>query len=306
MGTPKAAVEVRGLRVSYRERVAVDDVSLTAKPGEVLAILGPNGAGKTTTVETMEGYTRPDSGTVRVLGLDPMSQHRSLVPRIGVMLQQPGLYPMMNAQRAVHLFASYYDHPRDGNELISALGLGDVATTPFKTLSGGEQRRLALALALLGRPEVVFLDEPTSGVDPAGRLAVRGVIAAERDEGTCVVLTSHELDEVERLADRIVIIDAGRVVASGTPAEITGGPAQVHFSAPGGIDVIMLGDVLGATVSEGPAGEYLVAATLTPALLTALTAWLAERGFALDNLRAGRERLEDIFLRLVNEPDGGT
>ena len=222
-GKESPAVEVQELRVRYDERLAVDGVSFTAAAGEVLAILGPNGAGKTTTVETLEGYRRPDSGRVRVLGLDPLADHRTLVSRIGVMLQQPGLYPMMNSERALRLFASYYEQPRDGAELIELLGLASVATTPFKHLSGGEQQRLALALALLGRPEVVFLDEPTSGVDPAGRLAVRAVIAAVRDEGACVVLTSHELDEVERLADRIVIIDTGHVVAAGTPGEIGSG-----------------------------------------------------------------------------------
>ncbi len=302
-GTGSPAVEVGDLRVAYGERRAVDGVSLTAGAGEVLALLGPNGAGKTTTVETLEGYRRPTSGRVRVLGLDPVADHRALVSRMGVMLQQPGIYPMMNARQALRLFAAYYEQPRDGEEMIELLGLESVATTPFKRLSGGEQQRLALALALLGRPEVVFLDEPTSGVDPAGRLAVRAMIAAVRDEGACVVLTSHELDEVERLADRIVIIDVGHVVAAGTPGDIGSGKEEVRFSAPTGMDLVGLSAVLGASVSEGPAGEYLVAAAPTPALLAALTAWLAERDLALGSLRAGRERLEDLFLRLVSERD---
>ncbi len=297
------AVEVKDLRVTYGKLLAVANVSFTAAAGEVLAILGPNGAGKTSTVETLEGYRRPSSGSVRVLGLDPLADHNSLVRRMGVMLQQGGLYPMMNAKRAARLFASYYDKPRDGRELIGLLGLADVATTPFKRLSGGEQRRLALALALLGRPEVVFLDEPTAGVDPAGRLAVRSVIAAARDEGACVVLTSHELDEVERLADKIVIISGGEVIAAGAPQQIAEGTSQVRFSAPPELDVTGLSARLGAPVREGPAGEYLVGATLSPELLASLTAWLAERGAALGNLRAGHERLEDVFLRLVGERD---
>jgi len=289
--------------VAYGERIAVDGISFTAGAGEVLALLGPNGAGKTTTVETLEGYRRPGSGRVRVLGLDPVGDHRALVSRIGVMLQQAGIYPMLNARQALRLFASYYEQPRDGGELIELLGLGSVATTPFKRLSGGEQQRLALALALLGRPEVVFLDEPTSGVDPAGRLAVRAVIAAVRDAGACVVLTSHELDEVERLADRIVIIDEGRVVAAGTHGEIGSGSEDIRFSAPAGMDLAELTGALGVAVSEGPAGEYRVAAVPTPALLAALTSWMAERDVTLSSLRAGRERLEDLFLRLVSERD---
>ncbi|HXY44538.1 MAG TPA: ABC transporter ATP-binding protein [Acidimicrobiales bacterium] len=289
--------------MAYGERIAVDGISFTAGAGEVLALLGPNGAGKTTTVETLEGYRRPGSGRVRVLGLDPVGDHRALVSRIGVMLQQAGIYPMLNARQALRLFASYYEQPRDGGELIELLGLGSVATTPFKRLSGGEQQRLALALALLGRPEVVFLDEPTSGVDPAGRLAVRAVIAAVRDAGACVVLTSHELDEVERLADRIVIIDEGRVVAAGTHGEIGSGSEDIRFSAPAGMDLAELTGALGVAVSEGPAGEYRVAAVPTPALLAALTSWMAERDVTLSSLRAGRERLEDLFLRLVSERD---
>ncbi len=297
------AVEVRDLRVSYGARVAVDGISFTARAGEVLAILGPNGAGKTTTVETLEGYHRPGSGHVRVLGLDPVAEHRSLVSHIGVMLQQPGVYPVMSADRTLRLFASYYEKPRDPAELIGLLGLGSVARTPFKRLSGGEQQRLALALAILGRPEVVFLDEPTSGVDPAGRLAVRAVIKALRDDGTCVVLTSHELDEVERLADRIVIIDNGHVVAAGAPGDLGSAADEVRFSAAAGLDLAALSGALGTAVSEGPAGEYLVTTMLTPALLAILTTWMAERDLTLDSLRAGRERLEDVFLRLVNQQD---
>jgi ABC-2 type transport system ATP-binding protein len=270
----------------------------------VLAILGPNGAGKTTTVETLEGYRRPASGRVGVLGLDPVTDHAAVTRRIGVMLQQPGIYPMMNAERALALFSSYYDRCRDAGELISLLGLRDVSTTPFKRLSGGEQQRLALALAIVGRPEVVFLDEPTSGVDPAGRLAVRAVIASLRSEGACVVLTSHELDEVERLADRVVIIDHGRLVAAGAPSEIGSGPEEIRFSADAGLDVAALAGVLGALVTEGPPGEYCAAVPPTPGLLAALTTWMAERDLQLGSIHAGRERLEDVFLRLVAQPDG--
>jgi ABC-2 type transport system ATP-binding protein len=297
------AVLVEDLRVAYGDRIAVDGVSFAAEGGEVVAILGPNGAGKTTTVETLEGYRRPASGRVRVLGLDPVADHALVTPRIGVMLQQAGVYPMMNAERALRLFASYYGDSRDGGELIALLGLGGVARTPFKRLSGGEQQRLALALAIVGRPEVVFLDEPTSGVDPGGRLAVRAVIASLRSEGACVVLTSHELDEVERLADRVVIVDHGRVVAAGAPADIGSGTEEIRFSAGSGLDVAGMAAALGAHVTEGPPGEYRVETAPTPARLASLTAWMAERDLALNSIRAGGERLEDVFLRVVAKPD---
>ncbi|MGH9299390.1 MAG: ABC transporter ATP-binding protein, partial [Acidimicrobiales bacterium] len=184
-----AAIEVESLRVLYGERAAVDGITFSAEKGEVLALLGPNGAGKTTTVETLEGYRRPTSGRVRVLGLDPVADHANLVKRVGVVLQRGGVYPMMSTERVLELFASYYEDPRPPGELIELLGLTEVVHTPYKRLSGGEQQRVALGLALVGRPEVVFLDEPTAGVDPAGRIAVRDVVSSLRDEGACILLT---------------------------------------------------------------------------------------------------------------------
>src|SRR3954451_15900140 len=214
------AVAVSDLVVRYGSVTAVAGVSFEAEAGEVVALLGPNGAGKTTTVETLEGYLRPTAGTVRVLGLDPIADHRRLTPQIGVMLQQGGVYPGMGPLEALRLFSSYYDEPADPVALLDRVGLAAVAKTPWRRLSGGEQQRLSLALALIGRPAVAFLDEPTAGVDPGGRLAIRAVISALRDDGVCVVLTTHELEEAQRLADRIVIVDHGRVVAAGTPAEL--------------------------------------------------------------------------------------
>jgi ABC-2 type transport system ATP-binding protein len=293
------AVEVEHLVVRYGSLVAVDGVSFDADAGEVVALLGPNGAGKTTTVETLEGYRRPDGGAVRVLGLDPWTDHRSLTARIGVVLQRGGIYPIMSAERAVRLFASYYEDPRDPDELLDLVGLRSVAHTPFKRLSGGEQQRLALALALVGRPSVAFLDEPTAGVDPAGRIAVRDVVAGLRAAGVCVILTSHELDEVQRMADRVVIVDHGKVVAAGRQGEIQGGAEELRFAAEPGLAVDELAERLGVPVTEGPPGEYLVAAPPAPALVASLTAWLAERNLALGDLRAGRQRLEDVFLRLT-------
>ncbi|MFZ2056547.1 MAG: ABC transporter ATP-binding protein [Acidimicrobiales bacterium] len=293
------AVEVDHLVVRYRSLVAVDGVSFDADAGEVVALLGPNGAGKTTTVETLEGFRRADAGAVRVLGLDPWSDHTKLTARIGVLLQRGSIYPVMCAERAVRLFATYYEDPRDPDELIDLVSLRPVARTPYKRLSGGEQQRLALALALVGKPRVAFLDEPTAGVDPAGRIAVRDVVAGLRTDGVCVILTSHELDEVQRLADRVVIVDHGRVVAAGRQGEIQGDSEELRFAAEPGLAIGELSAWLGAAVTEETPGEYLVSAPPVPALVAALAVWLAERDLPLGDLRAGRQRLEDVFLRLT-------
>ena len=310
---PVAAITVSGLVVRYGPVLAVDGIDLSASFGEVLAVLGRNGAGKTSTVEALEGYRPAAAGTLRVLGLDPhrVEDHVKLTRRVGVMLQQGGVYPAMTPREALRLWAAYYDNPLDPAELLERMGLvGTVAATPWRRLSGGEQQRLSLALALVGRPEVVFLDEPTAGVDPQGRLAIRGVIGELRDAGVCVVMTTHELDEAERVADRIVIIDQGRLVAAGTAAELTSGAgpsagtgggaggAGIRFRAPAGLDTAALGEHLRASVLSVAAGEYLVAAPGTPAVIAALTGWLAEQELPLSDLRTG-ERLEDVFLRLT-------
>ncbi len=293
------AIEVEGLQVRYGATLAVDGVSFSVGSGEVVALLGPNGAGKTSTVETLEGYRRPSAGRVRVLGLDPVADRRSLVARIGVMLQEGGSYPVLSAERSLRLFASYYDAPRDPEELLELTGLTAVARRPARRLSGGERQRLSLALALVGRPRVAFLDEPTAGVDPAGRLVVREIIGSLRAEGVAVLLTTHELAEAERLADRVVIVDRGRVVAAARPAELVRTGEEIRFGAPARIDVAELGRALGTTVSELSPGEYRVAAAATPARVAALTAWLAEHDLPLADLRAGRQTLEDAFLRLT-------
>ena len=286
------AIEVTGLVVRYGSRRAVDGLDLVAERGEIVGLLGPNGAGKTSTVETLEGYRRPSGGTVRVLGIDPCGQPRDLTRRVGVMLQGGGIYPAMGPAEALRLFSSYYDRPDDWQRLLELVGLAAVATTPWRRLSGGEQQRLSLALALIGRPEVAFLDEPTAGVDPQGRLTIRAVIAELRNAGACVVLTTHELEEAERLADRIVILDHGRCVASGTPAELmTSGARQVRFAAPRGLDVAALSASIGAPVAEERPGEYVVDAEPRPATVAAITAWLAEHDLPLGDLRAGRQRL---------------
>jgi ABC-2 type transport system ATP-binding protein len=302
------AIECRDLVVRYGDVVAVDGLSLTADRGEVLALLGPNGAGKTSTVETLEGYRRPHSGSARVLGLDPIADRRRVVGRIGVMLQRGGVYPVLSPRRVLRLFADYFDDAEDPEMLLELVGLRAVADTPWRRLSGGEQQRLSLALALIGRPEVLFLDEPTAGVDPDGRADIRWVIAERRQAGACIVLTTHELAEAERLADRVVIVDHGRAVAAGSLDELasTGGHESFRFGAPTGIDVAGLAGALSLEVEmvvEERRGEYRVGAAATPARVATLTAWLAERDLSLVDLRAGRRTLEDVYADVVERPE---
>jgi ABC-2 type transport system ATP-binding protein len=299
-----SAIEVEGLTVAYRDVVAVDDLSFRAEAGEVTCVLGPNGAGKTSTIESLEGLRRPAFGRLSVIGLDPRRDHRSLVERIGVMLQDGGVHPAARALEALRHAAALYARSLEPADLMERLGLGGLERRTFRQLSGGEQRRLALALALVGRPQVAFLDEPTTGVDPAGRQVIRRVIRDLRDDGVTVVLTTHDLDEAERVADRVVIIDRARRVAEGPLEEIMRGPGAaegVRFAAPAGIDTEALSARLdGAAVAETGPGEYEVRAPPTPAIVAAITAWLAEQDLPLGDLRAGRQRLEDVFLRLTS------
>lgn len=288
----------------FGDLVAVDGLSFEASAGEVVALLGPNGAGKTTTVETVEGYRRPDRGSVSVLGLDPVDDRAAVVSRVGVMPQGGGAYPGLRVGEALRLFASYYDDADDPDRLLALLGLEARERATWRSLSGGEQQRLSLALALVGRPEVAFLDEPTSGVDISGRQVIRQVIADLRAAGVAVVLTTHELAEAEKVADRVVIVDDGRVVAEGTPESLrTAGGAEIRFNAAPDLDVAALGTAVGAPVVEVTRGEYLVAAAPAPATVAAITTWLAERDLALGDLRAGRQSLEDVFLKLTGDDD---
>jgi len=296
-----AAIEVHELVVRYGAVTAVDGVSFHVDAGEVLALLGPNGAGKTTTVETLEGYHRPSSGGVRVLDLDPVRDHGALVRRVGAMLQDGGVYPGIRPLEALRLFASYYEDPEDPVALLERVGLAHHRTSTWRRMSGGEQQRLSLALALVGRPDVVFLDEPTSGIDVGGRQLIRELIRELRQSGVTVLVTTHDLEEAERAADRIVIVDRGRVVASGTPAELMASSSndEIRFAAPPHLDTADLGKALNAFVDEVGPGEYEVAMPPTPANVAALTAWLADHDLPLADLRAGRQRLEDVFLRLT-------
>jgi ABC-2 type transport system ATP-binding protein len=299
--SPAAAIEVRDLTTRYGELTAVDQLSFALAPGTITALLGPNGAGKTTTVETLEGYKRPTAGIVRVLGLDPVRDHRRLVPRIGVMLQEGGVYTGIKAIEVLRLFASYYDEPHDPDELLDRVGLTDRRNATWRRMSGGEKQRLSLALALVGKPEVAFLDEPSAGIDPTGRRVIREVVSSLRDDGVTVLLTTHDLDEAERLADRVLIIDHGHLLADGTPNELrsAGEADALRFAAAPGLDVTALGEHLAATVTETRAGEYLVATAATPEKIAQLASWLAERSIVLGDLRAQRQSLEDVFLRLT-------
>ena len=296
------AVEVADLRITYGDVVAVDGVSFTADAGEVVALLGPNGAGKTSTIEALEGYRRPSAGSVRVLGWDPIANHGLVVRRIGVMLQEGGLYPGIRTAEVLHLFAAYYDDPIDADALLARVGLADQAKATARRLSGGQQQRLSLALALVGRPDVAFLDEPTAGLDVDGRMLVREVVREQRDRGVCVLLATHDLAEAEKVADRVVIVDHGKVVADGTPSELMAGAGdEIRFGAPTGLDVAALAAELGGAVSEATPGEYVVAVAPSPRAIATLTAWLADHDLPLADLRAGRQHLEDVFVRLTRE-----
>jgi ABC-2 type transport system ATP-binding protein len=214
-------VEIDNLVVRYGEKTAVDGLSLTVSAGTVTAVLGPNGAGKTTTVETCEGFRRPDSGTVRVLGLDPLADHDELMPKIGVMLQEGGAWSGVRAVEMLKYVATLHTHPLDVPALVERLDLGSCGRTPYRRLSGGQKQRLSFALAIVGRPEIAFLDEPTTGLDPHGRREIWQLIRDLRDDGVTVVLTTHAMDEAEQLSDQVHVVSAGKVIASGTPDSLT-------------------------------------------------------------------------------------
>lgn len=282
---------------------AVDGVDLTMAPGSVLALLGPNGAGKTTTVEMCEGFGSPDEGTVRVLGLDPVRDAARLKARIGVMLQGGGAYPGARAGEMLSLVASYSANPHDTAWLTDTLGLSNSLRTPYRRLSGGQQQRLALACAIVGRPELVFLDEPTAGLDAQARNMVWELIDALRRDGVSVLLTTHLMDEAEQLADRIVILDHGSVVAAGSPTELTTGArgGRISFTARPRLDIAGIGAALPGrrTVTEPVPGHYTVSGDATPGTVAALTAWCADHDVLLAALATEKRSLEDVFLDLT-------
>ncbi len=297
------AIDVQRLVKRYGRTTAVDDLSLVVEAGTVLGLLGPNGAGKTTTVECLEGYRRPDSGVVRVLGLDPGRDAAALRPRVGVMLQTGGVYPGVRPEEMLRHLARLHSSPLPVEPLIEALGLDACRRTPYRRLSGGEQQRLSLAMALVGRPELVLLDEPTAGLDPQARHAVWDVVRQLRHDGVTVLVTTHLMDEAERLCDRVVVVDAGRVVADGSPAELTSAGAEntLRFSAPVGLDVSSLEAALpeGVVVTEDAPGAYRVLGPLDPRLLATVTTWCAAHDVMPEGFSLERRTLEDVFLELT-------
>ena len=291
------AVEVNNLVVDFGDLRAVDDVSLHVAYGEVVTLLGPNGAGKTTVVETLLGFRAPTSGTVRLHGLNPTRDHREVVIRTGALLQRGGVWSPMTPRQVLELTAAYYATSRATGELLTLLDLDRCARTPWRRLSGGEQQRTLLALALLGRPRVLVLDEPTTAVDPEGRQVIRELIGTERGRGCAILITTHELTEAERLADRLVIMNHGHVVVQGSLDELSGSPEMiVDVSIP--VDPSGLAVVLGCSViADGPL-RLRCATTSSPQRVAAVNEFLAASGASIVSLRT-RASLEERYLDLI-------
>ncbi len=297
------ALVLGNLVKSYGGRRAVDSLSFSVQAGEIFALLGPNGAGKTTTMEILEGYRIADSGSVMVLGCDPRRDASRLKTRVGVMLQQDGLHPGLTAREILRLYGRFFPNPMDVDALLERLGLQDAARTRARRLSGGQKRRLALAVALVGRPTLVFMDEPTTGLDPQARLTTWEIIRGLRAAGVTVMLTTHFMDEAEQLADRVAIIDRGRLAALDSPQALMRNTeaGQVRLRARPGLDVANLARLPGVREAiEAQPGHYVLTGADTPALLAEVTAWLRDQGVTLSEIRVGHQSLEETFLRLTS------
>ena len=283
---------------------AVDGLSFTARRGQLLALLGPNGAGKTTTIEMCEGFTTPTSGTIRVLGMDPVANPQAVRNRIGIMLQGGGAYASVSVREMLELAAGYNANPHDPQWLMQLLGLEGIANTSYRRLSGGQQQRLSLALAMIGRPELIFLDEPTAGMDAQSRIAVWDIIAAMKRDGVSVVLTTHLMDEAEQLADDVVIIDHGKVVAQGSPSELTNHDEFPVLSVETAdvLDTRPLNDALapaGLSVEEVRPRSYRVRGTGSPEVVEKLAREAARQDVLIRELSVSHRNLEDVFLDLT-------
>ncbi len=292
-------IVVTGLCKDYGSVRAVDDLSFSVAEGEVFALLGPNGAGKTTTVEILEGHRDRTAGDVQVQGFDPATGGRAYRERIGVVLQEAGFDEEFTVRELVRMYASLYPRRRDPDELIDLVGLSDKREAKTKTLSGGQRRRLDLALGLVGDPDLLFLDEPTTGFDPTARRRAWDLIASLRELGTTIVLTTHYMEEAETLADRVALIVAGRLVVCGTPASLvaTDNVGVIAFTLPGGVDPAHLPMFEGTLRRDGP--TVVIETTASTADLLVLTTWATEQGIELPDLTLTRPTLEDVYLRLT-------
>lgn len=295
-------LSVSQLVIKYGNVTAVDHVSFTAQPGRVTVILGPNGAGKTSTIEACEGFLSPTAGSVQVLGLNPFLQRKQLNRLMGIMLQDGGIYPSARVGELVQQYCALYGNGVDANALIARVGLQDVATTTYRKLSGGEKQRLSLALALAALPKIIFLDEPTSGIDVNGRDLVRSIIRKLRDAGCCVIVATHELDEAERIADDVLVFHRGNVVASGTLHELRSGREEIRFRSHSLIDVHSLSTTLGLTVEQTRQYEFTIAGTSDSRVIVQLTDWAKANNVDIGDIGAGSQRLDDVFRRLTAEP----
>jgi ABC-2 type transport system ATP-binding protein len=302
--SPDAVVEVSGLRMSYNGFEAVRGIDLHVRRGEIFTFLGPNGAGKTTTVEILEGHRKRTGGQVRVLGVDPDAADRSWRARVGVVLQSSRVEPELTVRECLELYAGYYPAPRSVSEVIELVGLKNKADVRGGLLSGGQQRRVDVALALIGDPELVFLDEPTTGFDPSARRAAWEMIDGLRKLGKTIFLTTHYMDEAEALADRIVVLTAGRIVSEGTPGTLGGrdrAAYQITFTLPQDVAISDL-PVPPPSVREVSSGRVQIESDRVMPTLNTLSGWAIEHGHEFSDLLVRRPALEDVYLALTEPP----
>jgi ABC-2 type transport system ATP-binding protein len=302
LAEPEPVVSVRGLVKRYGSHEAVTGIDLDVRRGEIFAFLGPNGAGKTTTVEILEGFRQRTAGRVSVLGHDPASAGSAWRERVGMVLQESEPEPGLTVRECLAMYAAFYRAPRDIAETMSLVGLAEKAGALSTRLSGGQRRRLDLALALIGDPELIFLDEPTTGFDPSARREAWKVVAGFRDLGKTVFLTTHYMDEAEHLADRIAVISAGRIVAADTPQRLGGRDRMattIRFMLPSQVDARDLPPGLCPLTEQGPGGSTILRSDSPLAHLRMLGDWAQERGFDLAGLDVRRPTLEEVYLSLT-------